>query len=195
MLETKKEECSTCETGFAVRVCSNCARGSDAWRIWFHAAPAEVKNQVTDHTGRVSVENKRLIDGILDAEFGGLHTVKNIDAAAALHIQRQADLAHAQLLARETAAASELLARNLAADRHLAARFQRHADLAAQKTLRAKIKRLLCSLLTFASGCQIAERCKIGARSNAPVDPEGHLRVHCFCDNSSRFRSSRRYYG
>jgi len=145
MLEIKKEECVTCGTGFLVRVCSNCAVGHDAWNIWFRtAAPPELK----DHTGRISVENKRLIDCILDAEFGGQVTVKNIAAAVAIHLQRASDFVDAQLLARETAAASELLARNLAADRHLAARFQRHADLAAQKMVIARIKRLLRSLLS-----------------------------------------------
>src|SRR2546421_1449480 len=64
----KNEQCSTCGTGFVVRVCSNCAVGCDAWNIWFRTvAPSELK----DHTGRISVENKRLIDGILNAEFGG----------------------------------------------------------------------------------------------------------------------------
>ena len=136
----KNEQCSTCGTGFVVRVCSNCAVGCDAWNIWFRTvAPSELK----DHTGRISVENKRLIDGILNAEFGGRVTVKNIAAAVAIHLQRAKEVADAQLLARETAAASELLARNLAADRHLAARFQRHADLAAQKIVIAKIKRVL----------------------------------------------------
>lgn len=140
MLGIKKEECATCGTGFHVRVCSNCAVGHDAWNIWFRtAAPPELK----DHTGRISVENKRLIDGILDAEFGGRITVKNIAAAVAIHLQRASDLADAELLARETTAATQLLARNLAADRYLAARFQRNADLAAQKTVIAKIKRLL----------------------------------------------------
>jgi len=138
-VEEKNEQCSTCGTGFTVRACSKCATGNAAWNIWFRtAAPPELK----DHTGRISVENKRLIDGILDADFGGLGTVNNIADAVAIHLQRARDLADAQLLARETAAASELLARNLAADRHLASRFQRHADLAAQKTVIAKIKRL-----------------------------------------------------
>jgi len=146
MLE-RKEECATCGTGFAVRACSKCAVGYDAWNVWFTtAAPPELK----DHTGRISPENKRLLDGILDADFGGRVTVKTIAAAVATHLQRVRDLADAQaqanfdaLVAREIAAATQLLARNLAADRHLAARFQKHADLAAQKTLTAKIKRLL----------------------------------------------------
>jgi len=136
----KNEQCSKCGTGFAVRVCSNCAVGYDAWNIWFRTVgPPELK----DRTGRISVENKRLIDGILNTEFGGRVTVKNIAAAVTIHLQRAKEVADAQLLARETAAASELLARNLAADRHLAARFQRHADLTAQKMVIAKIKRAL----------------------------------------------------
>ncbi len=144
-IEETNEQCSTCGTGFLVRVCSNCAVGHDAWNIWFRkAAPPELK----DHTGRISVENKRLIDGILAVEFGGQVTVKNIAAAVAIHLQRVSDLAHAHLLARKTAVATRLLARNLAADRYLAARFQRRADLAAQKTVIARIKRLLHSLLS-----------------------------------------------
>ncbi len=141
-----KEECATCGTGYKVRACSNCATGSAAWNIWFTtAAPPELK----DHTGRISPENKRLLDGILDADFGGRATVQNIAAAVKIHSQRAKEVADAQsqesfdaLVAREIAAATELLARNLDADRHLAARLQKHADLAAQKTLTARIKRL-----------------------------------------------------
>ncbi len=148
-VEEKNEQCATCGTGYVVRVCSNCAVGYDAWNIWFRtAAPPELK----DHTGRISPENKRMIDGIL-TEVGGRVTVQNIAAAVAIHLQRAKEVADAQVLARETAAdaqllareiaaATQLLARNLAADRHLAARFQEHADLAAQKTLTAKIQRL-----------------------------------------------------
>jgi hypothetical protein len=145
MLE-RMEECATCGTGFAVRACSKCATGYAAWNIWFTTvAPPELK----DHTGRISPENKRLLDGILDADFGGRATVQNIAAAVAIHLQRAKEVAAAQaqasfdaLVAREIAAATELLARNLDADRHLAARLQKHADLAAQRTLTAKIKRL-----------------------------------------------------
>jgi phage-related minor tail protein len=144
MLE-RKEECATCGTGYVVRVCSNCAVGYDAWNVWFRAAPPELK----DHTGRISVENKRMIDGILNTEFGGRVTVQSIQNAVTTHLQRAKEVANAQaqanfdvLVAQEIAAATQLLDRNLAADRHLAAQLQKHADLAAQKTLTAKIHRL-----------------------------------------------------
>lgn len=144
-VKEKNEQCSTCGTGYSVRACSKCATGYTAWNIWFGAAPPELK----DHTGRISPENKRLLDGILDADFGGRATVQNIAAAVKIHSQRAKEVADAKLLAQETAAATQLLARNLAADRHLAARFQRHADLTAQKTLTAKIKRLGKTLRLF----------------------------------------------
>ena len=148
----RNEQCSTCGTGHKVRACTKCATGYTAWNIWFRAAPPELK----DHTGRISPENKRLLDGILDADFGGRATVQNIAAAVKTHLQKAKEAADAQvqasfdaLVAREIAAATRLSDRNLAADQHLAARLQEHADLAAQKTLTARIKRLGKTLRLF----------------------------------------------
>jgi hypothetical protein len=78
-----------------------------------------------DHSGRISVENKRSIDSILNAEFGGQVTVRNIAAAVAAHVQREKSAKEAERLASEAA----LAARQLAADRHLASRLQT-ADVA-----------------------------------------------------------------
>lgn len=88
--------------------------------------------------GRIRKACWDAVQGIIDAEFGGQVNVKNIDAAGKLHLQRQADLAHQKSVAQENAIAAKLLD----ADRHLAARLQKQADAAAQKTITVRMKRL-----------------------------------------------------
>jgi hypothetical protein len=147
MVEIRREECVTCGTGFLVRVCSNCAVGSDAWRIIWPRG-VDIPPEIRDSAGRVGQEHKKAIDGILDEEFGGQVTMKNLAAAVSLHIQRQADLAEAQRLA----AAASADAQRLAHSRHLASRLQKHSDLVAERTAIARIKRVgntLRSLLGF----------------------------------------------
>jgi len=128
MVETKKEECVTCGTGFLVRACSNCAVGRDAWSIVVGQRDAHggrnMPPEIEDHAGRVGREHYKAINEILETEFGGQVTVKNLKAAIALHIQRQADLAEAQRLA----AAAEADAQRLAHSRHLADRLERHSS-------------------------------------------------------------------
>ena len=95
--------------------------------------------EIRDSAGRVGQEHKKAIDGILDTEFGGQVTAKNLKDAIALHIQRQADLVEAQA----SAAAVRADAQHLAHSRHLASRLQKHSDLTAEKTIIARIKRVL----------------------------------------------------
>jgi hypothetical protein len=146
-IEEAKERCLG--TGHRRHLCSQCATGDGAWKVWSDFVISRLRaagtdpSEVLDHTGRVSAERKRSIDDILKNEFGGHATVRNINAAAATHVQRTKEAAGAQRLANEAAIAARLLA----ADRRLAARFQKEADLAAAKTLTARIKRILQPLL------------------------------------------------
>jgi hypothetical protein len=143
-IEEADEQCSTCGTGFRVRICSECATGHAAWMVWSNFVLSQLRatgidpSEVLDHTGRISVENKRSIDRILNTEFDGQVTVRNVAAAAAAHVQRQRLAKEAAQAAQEAAIA----ARQLAVDRYLAARLQKHADVAASRTIVARIKRL-----------------------------------------------------
>jgi hypothetical protein len=79
--------------------CSQCAIGDDAWSVWCGFVLSQLRetgtdpSELLDHSGRISTENKRLIDDIL--ENGGPVTVRSINAAAATHVQRTKAVAEA----------------------------------------------------------------------------------------------------
>lgn len=137
-----KRYCSACEAEFDTRarvdVCSDCAIGSDAWCHWFEANGFTGPLLIEEHMGRIRKDVWDAAHSIIATEFGGVINVENIDAAAKLHLQRQADLAHQKLVEQEAAIAAKLLD----ADHHLAARLQKQADAAVQKTITVRIKRL-----------------------------------------------------
>jgi len=144
-IEEADEQCSACGTGFRVRVCSSCATGHDAWIVWANfvlshrRATGTDPSEVLDQAGRIGVENKRSIDHILETEFNGQGTVRNINAAVATHVQKE-QLAKEAALRRQDAA---FAARQLAVDRSFAARLRTHSDVAASKTVAARVKRFL----------------------------------------------------
>jgi hypothetical protein len=76
----KAAKTTTSVTGFVNHASTTEVSGAAAWKEWLKTAPAGLKGP----DGTIGVENTRMVQEVLAAEFGGRATVRNIGAAVSL---------------------------------------------------------------------------------------------------------------